>query len=82
MATYTKPLKSIEVKTGGGSTINAADTEDAPIASNALAEFEAHMTMHIKGEEGETLVPFDAVDTIEVTVSSAEVERPDAYCAE
>ena len=79
MATYTKALKSIAITTVGGATINAADTATEPIASNALAEFEAFRTMHIKGEENVTLVPFHAVDNIVVTESTAQVEKADPY---
>lgn len=80
--TYKKPLKSIVVKTLGGTTINAADTATDPIASDALRDFEGFTTMHIRTQNGETLVPFHAVDTIEVTASTADVTREDAYCVE
>lgn len=80
--TYTKALKTITVKTLGGTTVTAADTAEQSIASNALAEFEAFQTMHIPGEESETLIPFHAVDSIVVTVSSTEVTKADAYCGE
>lgn len=80
--TYKKPLKSIVVKTLGGTTINAADTATDPIASDALRDFEGFTTMHIRTQNGETLVPFHAVDTIEVTASTANVTREDAYCVE
>lgn len=79
MATYKKPQKSIAVKTIGGATINAADTASAPIASDAIGEFEAFRIMHIKGEGTVTLVPFHAVDNIVVTESLADVEKADAY---
>lgn len=82
MATYTKALKSIVVKTVGGETINAADTAKDPIASDALAQFDAFQTMHIRKEGGETLVPFHAVDDIVVTDSSAEVTKIDPYGCE
>lgn len=82
MATYKKALKTIVVKTLGGTTVNAADTATDPIASDALRDFEAFQTMHIRKEGGETLVPFHAVDTIEVTVTATDVEKTDAYCAE
>ena len=80
--TYKKPLKSIVVKTLGGATINAADTATDPIASDALRDFEHFEVMHIRTANGETLVPFHAVDNIVVTASTADVTRADAYCAE
>lgn len=80
--TYKKPLKSIVVKTLGGTTINAADTATDPIASDALRDFEGFGTMHIRTVNGETLVPFHAVDSIEVTATSADATRTDAYCVE
>lgn len=82
MATYTKALKSITITTIGGGTITATDTAADPVASNALYEFEQFKTMHIKGTENTTLVPFHAVDHIVVTTSSASVEKSDAYGCE
>lgn len=82
--TYKKALKSIEVKTLGGTTVSVADTATDPKASNALAEFEAFKTMHIvTGENETTLVPFHAVDSIVVTSSSSDdITKDDPYCAE
>lgn len=82
MATYNKPLKSIVVKTIGGNTINASDTATAKVASDALSEFEMFKTMHIKGENKVTLVPFHAVDNIEVTETTEEVSKADPYGCE
>ena len=79
---YTKVLKTIAVKTLGGTTVNASDTATDPIASNALAEFEAFQTMHIKTTDGMTEIPFHAVDSITVTSASSEATREDPYCAE
>lgn len=82
--TYKKALKSIAVKTLGGTTVSVADTATDPKASNALAEFEAFKTMHIvTGENETTLVPFHAVDSIVVTSSSSDdITKDDPYCAE
>ena len=82
--TYKKALKSIAVKTLGGTTVSVADTATDPKASNALAEFEAFKTMHIvTGENEMTLVPFHAVDSIVVTSSSSDdITKDDPYCAE
>lgn len=82
--TYKKALKSIEIKTLGGTTVTVEDTASAPIASNALAEFASFKTMHIVTGEGETtLIPFHAVDSIVVTVSqSDDITKADPYCEE
>lgn len=77
--TYTKALKSITVKTIGGATIEAADTATDPKASDALSEFEAFQTMHIRTANGVTLVPFHAVDNIAVVTSSAQATKGDPY---
>lgn len=82
MAKFNKPLKSIVVTTLGGNTFNASDTATAPIASDALRDFEAYGIMHIKGQSNETLIPFHAVDNIAVTSSTSEVTREDAYGCE
>ena len=76
--TYNKPIKSIEVKTKGGSTFTATDTESQPIASDALRDFSGKKTMHIRGE-GMTLVPFRATDVVTVTKSVTSVDRADPY---
>lgn len=88
--TYKKALKSIVVKTLGGTTVNASDTATAPIASDALRDFEGFGIMHIKGEdtidevtvETLTLVPFHAVDNIVVTETKEDATKPDAYGCE
>lgn len=82
--TYKKMLKSIEIKTLGGTEVSVADTADEAIASMALAEFMAGKTMHIKtGENETTLIPFHAVDSIVVTSqSSDDIEKADPYCEE
>ena len=82
--TYKKALKTIAVKTLGGTTVTVADTATDPKASNALAEFEAFKTMHLAtGANETTLIPFHAVDSIVVTSApSADITREDPYCAE
>ena len=82
--TYKKALKSIAVKTLGGTTVSVADTVTEPKASNALAEFEAGGTMHIvTGANEVTVIPFHAVDSIVATVSASEnITKDDPYCAE
>ena len=82
--TYKKALKSIAVKTLGGTTVSVADTATDPKASNALAEFEAFKTMHIVTGEGEvTMIPFHAVDSIVVTTTaSGDITKDDPYYAE
>lgn len=82
--TYKKALKTIVVKTLGGTTVTVADTAADPKASNALAEFEAFKTMHlVTGANETTLIPFHAVDSIVVTVSASEnITKADPYCEE
>lgn len=82
--TYKKALKTIAVKTLGGTTVTVADTATDPKASNALAEFEAERTMHIvTGASEVTEIPFHAVDSIVVTTAqSGDITKADPYCAE
>lgn len=82
--TYKKALKSIAVKTLGGTTVSVSDTATEPKASAPLAEFEAFKTMHIQTGDGEiTMIPFHAVDSIVVTVTqSDDITKDDPYCAE
>lgn len=77
--TYTKTLKTINITLHGVDTpVEVADTADAPVASRALAEFEAFKTMHVPTQTGMTLIPFHAVISIAVTsAQSDDITRPD-----
>lgn len=82
--TYTKPLKTIEITfmVSGMDAITVADTATDAKATNALAEFEAYKTMHIKNIDGkgtDALIPFHAVAMISVTTSSTETTKGDPY---
>lgn len=68
---YTKPTKTIEIKTK-----NSFSVSD-PTASMALSEFERKDTMGIP-----ILIPFHAVDRIEVTTEMKSATRPDPYGCE
>ena len=68
---YNKPTKTIEIRTK--SSFSVSD----PTASMALSEFEAKDTMGIP-----TLIPFHAVDHIEVTTEVKSATRPDPYGCE
>ena len=80
--TYKKALKSIAVKTLGGTTVSVSDTAADPKASNVLAEFEAFKTMHVvTGANEVTLIPFHAVDSIVVTSAQSDnITKEDPYC--
>lgn len=82
--TYKKALKTIVVKTLGGTTVTVSDTVTEGKASAPLAEFEAYKTMHIQtGVNEVTVIPFHAVDSIVVTSApSADITKADPYCAE
>ena len=78
--TYTKVLKSIEIALNGiEEPITVADTAADPKASDALAEFEAFHTMHVRTAEGVTIIPFHAVDSIEVTSTTGQATKGDPY---
>lgn len=80
MATYKKTLKTLTIKTVGGTTITVADTADKNAASNALAAFDDYKTMYIETKDGVTLVPFHAVDNIVVTTAqSGDIQKADPY---
>ena len=82
--TYKKTLKGLDITLVTGDHIQAVDTVDEPIASQALAQFQAFETMSVKVSEGSIVyIPFHAVLVIEVqTQQSDDITRPDPYCAE
>lgn len=82
--TYKKALKTLAIKTLGGTEVSVSDTATAPKASAALAEFETFKTMHVQtGDNEVTLIPFHAVDSIVVTTqASDDITKADPYCEE
>ena len=84
MATYKKPLKSIEVITDC-ETFSVADTVEKAIASSALADFlgDKSVITLITGENETTYVRSGAICAIKETVTTEDVEKADPYgCVE
>lgn len=79
MATYNKGLVSIKVKTLGNHEFTANDTVEKPTATQALAEFFHKEVMHLLNEP-KVLIPFKAVEMVEVSTSVGQFDREDAYC--
>ena len=78
--TYTKVLKSIEIALNGiEEPITVADTATDPIASDALAEFEAFHTMHVRTNNAVAIIPFHAVVYVRVTSTTAQATKGDPY---
>lgn len=78
--TYKKALKSLSVKVHGvDDAYVVADTVDETVASYALAEFERMNTMHLALSNKTVLVPFHAVEAVEVTVTESANQTRDAY---
>ena len=84
MATFKKPLYTVEVITTCGESYTVADTAEKTIGSSAFSQFKAGMTLVLEtGENEKTYVPFHAVCAVKVTISTEDVEKPDAYnCTE
>lgn len=80
MATFKKPLISIEVITMCGETYTVADTADNPIASNAFSQYKDRKDLALAtGENEVTHVPYHAICAIVETKSTADVEKADPY---
>ena len=82
--TYKKPLKTIKVKVHGVTDpITVADTVSAPNATAAIAEFDKGWKMHLVGQNKTTVVPYHAVEYVEVTTAlSDSITKADPYCPE
>lgn len=82
--TYKKPLKTIKVYVHGqNSAITVADTATSSAGSAALGEFEAGRKMHLEADGKTTVVPYHAVEMVEVSVqASDEITKADPYCKE
>ena len=83
MATYKKPLKTVEVITTCGESYTVADTAEKALGSSALSQFMAKSILALQTGENEiTYVPFHAVCAVKVTTSTEDVEKPDPYNCE
>lgn len=83
MATFKKPLKTIEVITMCGESYTVADTTEKAIASSAFSQFTSKQIMALETGENEiTYVPFHAVCAVKVTSSTEDVEKADPYGCE
>ena len=83
MATYKKPLYTVEVITTCGETYTVADTTEKQIAGAVIQQFNGKMTLVLEtGENEKTYVPFHAVCAVKVTVSTEDVEKADPYGCE
>lgn len=81
--TYTKPLKSIQISTLGGTGFQVTDTVSSPDASMALAQFLKGETMNFPYQGAILYVPFHAVEAVGVQTQTSEpVEKADPYCDE
>ena len=83
MATYKKPLYTVEVITTCGETYSVSDTVEKAIAGAVISAFKRGETLTIEtGENETTYVPFHAVCAVKVTVSTEDVEKADPYGCE
>lgn len=81
--TYQKMLRSVQGRTLGGSTATAQDTTTESYATNAYSESQAKKTMKlVVPNEGTTLVPFHAVETVISDTEVVEQTKEDPYCEE
>lgn len=83
MATFKKPLYTVEVITMCGETYTAADTAEKSIGTAVLTQFASKQTLTIEtGENEKTYVPYHAVCAFKATVSTEDVEKADPYGCE
>lgn len=83
MATYTKPLKSIQIMSNGmEEAFVVNDTIATPVASQALDQFLHEKTMVIPQGEETAYIPFHAVVAIVSTQQSSDEINRDPYGCE
>lgn len=83
MATYKKPLYTVEVITSCGETYTATDTAEKQIGSAVLSAFLRGETLVIEtGENEKTYVPFHAVCALTAAIATEDVEKADPYNCE
>ena len=79
--TYTKGLKTANIKVLDGDNLNVADTVENPSASRAIGQFLNRETIIADLGTQIAEIPFHAVEYIVVTESKSDsITRADAYC--
>lgn len=73
---YIKAIKNAEITIHNGETVEVSD------ASMPLAEFNASKSMHIKGDDETTIIPYHAVVSVTVTTQTESVTKADPYGCE
>lgn len=83
MATFKKPLYTVEVITTCGESYTVSDTVDKQVGAAVLSAFKRGDTLVLEtGENETTYVPFHAVCALVVTISTEDVEKADPYNCE
>lgn len=80
MAKALKHNVTIKVHTLGGSDFTATDTNDVKVGTHAFMQFQHHDTVEIVEENKTTYIPFHAIEYVEVTKATDEVEFEDDNC--
>lgn len=83
MATKQNTNITVKVVTLGGNDFTATDTDAKKYGAAAFNNFQYHETVVIAdGSEKTIYVPFHAIDHVEVTKATTEVEYTDDNCVE
>lgn len=81
MATKKTYKVTFTVKTLGGTTFTATDSDEGKFGTIAFAQFKDYKTVEIGGgESGVTYVPFHAIEYVTVTETSADATYEDNTC--
>lgn len=73
---YTKKLTSIVVTTTSGEFV-IEDTLECPVATSVLATLQRHGDAYVSTEDGDYMIPFNAVSNIKISYEDSE-EIPSA----
>lgn len=76
---YTKKLATIVVNTRNGS-YTLEDTLECPVATSVLSTFKKHGDAYIATENGTFWVPFNAVNSIQISYTDSEEITPSEIC--
>lgn len=80
MAKALKHNVTIKVHTLGNHEFTATDTDTVKLGTHAFTQFQHHDTVEIVEDDKTTYIPFHAIEYVEVTKATNEVEYEDDNC--
>lgn len=78
---YTKKLATIVVTTTSGA-FTITDTLECPVATQVLATLQKHGDAYVSTDDGDFMIPFNAVSNVQISYEDSEPITPPSPCGD